>query len=71
MNLAFLISSMTFHFYLNLGLSCKYFHYQDSNCDILQFFCSPTGTSYPARTLSKGSLATYFFNFNLFLTLFL
>ena len=52
MNLAFLIGFMTFHLYLNLAsLIVIYFN----------FFGPHISASYTAGTLSKGSLATYFF----------
>ena len=71
MNLAFLISFMIFHFYLNLA-----FHANVSTIRLLivlylNFFGPHISTSYTAGTLSKESLTTYFFNFNLFLTWFL
>ena len=66
MSLAFLIGFMTFHFYLNLA-----FHANVSTIRILiaryfNFFGPSISTSYMPGTLSKGSLATYSFNFNLF-----
>ena len=66
MNLTFLIGFMTFHFYFNLA-----FHANVSTIRILiviyfDFFGTSIGTSYTAGTLSKGNLATYFFNFNPF-----
>ena len=66
MNLVFLIGFMTFHFYLNLA-----FHANISIVKILiviyfNFLVPHSYTFYSAGTLSKGSLATYFFNFTLF-----
>ena len=60
MNLGFLISFMTFHFYLNLAFHANIFTIKIPIVIYFNFFGPLISTSYAAGTLSKGSLATYF-----------